>query len=262
MSDLFTAKAMLAIIAFFIAIWLAVSVFVIVPAGHRGVPLWFGEVEDRTLGEGIHFIVPIAEAVAITEVRTLKYEADATSASKDLQDAMTHVALNYHLLLSKVNEIYQTLGPDYGERYISPAIQEVVKASTAQFTAEELITRRPNVKAAIEQGLKDRLEPRGLMVETVSITDFRFSELFSKAIEEKVSAEQDALKASNILERIKIEAQQKIAAAEGDARAIQVIEETLSKSPSYVSWLVATKWDGVLPKFTSGIPFVSIPMTE
>jgi regulator of protease activity HflC (stomatin/prohibitin superfamily) len=243
-----------------VVLWLFFQSFVIVPAGHRGVPLWLGQVEDRTFGEGFYFIVPLAEHVAIMEVRTLKYEADATSASKDLQDAMTKVALNYHIEISRVNEIYQTLGMGYADRYISPAIQETVKAATAQFTAEELITKRPLVKLAIENGLKTRLDQRGIMVETISLTDFKFSEMFSQAIEAKVSAEQDALKASNILERIKIEAQQKIAAAEGDAKAISTVEETLKYSPNYINWLKVTKWNGILPQVTSGIPFIEIPM--
>jgi regulator of protease activity HflC (stomatin/prohibitin superfamily) len=173
---------------------------------------------------------------------------------------MTKVALNYHLTATRVNEIYQTLGTAYADTYISPAIQEVVKASTAEFTAEELITKRPIVKQTIENGLKARLEPRGIMVETVSITNFQFSELFSQAIEAKVSAEQDALKAKNILERIKIEAQQKIASAEGDAMAISTVEETLKDSPNYINWLKVSKWNGILPQVTSGIPFIEIPM--
>jgi len=243
-----------------IFLWLLFSVFVIVPAGHRGVPMWLGQVEDRTFGEGFYFIVPLAEKVAITEVRTLKYEADATAASKDLQDAMTKVALNYHLTATRVNEIYQTLGPAYADTYVSPAIQEVVKASTAEFTAEELITKRPMVKQTIENGLKARLEPRGIMVETVSITNFQFSELFSQAIEAKVSAEQDALKAKNILERIIIEAEQKVAAARGDAESISIVEKTLKDSPNYINWLKVQKWNGELPQVTSGIPFIEIPM--
>lgn len=249
-------------IAAIFAAWLFLSFFVVVPAGHRGVPLWFGQVEDRTLGEGLYIIVPIAEKVAIMEVRTLKYEVEATSASKDLQDAMTKVALNYHLEPTRVNEIYQTLGLNYADRYISPAIQETVKASTAQFTAEELITRRPAVKQAIEQGLKERLDPRGIKLETVSLTDFSFSEMFSQAIEAKVSAEQEALKAKNVLERIKIEALQKVAASEGDAQAISVVEETLKNSPNYINWLKVTKWNGILPQVTSGIPFIEIPMNR
>lgn len=261
-SSLISGTAILAVVGFIIVIWLVFSTIVIVPAGHRGVPMWFSQVESRTLGEGIHFIVPIAESVAITEVRTLKFETEATSASKDLQDAMTTVALNFHLVPESVNNIYQTLGPDYQERYISPAIQEVVKASTAQFTAEELITKRASVKERIEIGLKERLEPRGIKVETVSITNFKFSELFSAAIEAKVSAEQDALKAKNILDRIKIEAEQKVAAAEGDAKAISTIEETLKNSPNYISWLKVNKWDGQLPQVTSGIPFIEIPLSK
>src|SRR5437660_11935368 len=127
------------------------SVVVVVEAGHRGVVLYVGAVENRVLGEGIHFIIPFAEQVIPLEVRTLKFQADATAASNGLQEVQTTIALNYHISPSQANIIYQQLGADYADRIIAPTIQESVKASVAKFNAEELITKRATAKAVIAQ---------------------------------------------------------------------------------------------------------------
>ncbi len=239
---------------------LLMKTIVIIGPGERGVLLEFGRVTGDVFGEGLHFIAPFVNVVPIMDVRTQKYESDATAASKDLQDTHTKVALNYHLAPEMVHEIYQTLGIGYADRYVSPAIQEVVKASTAKFNAEELITQRPIVKDAIEEGLKERLNTRGIIVETVSITDFQFSKQFTEAIESKVTAQQLALKAENDLKRIKIEAQQAIEKAKGEAESIKIINEQLEKSPQYIEFLATQKWDGKLPIATgTTTPFIQIP---
>jgi prohibitin 2 len=115
---------------------------VIVQAGHRGVVLYVGAVQNRVLGEGLHFIIPFAEQVIQLEVRTLKFQADASAASNDLQEVATVIALNYHIDLNDANVVYQQLGADYADRIIAPTIQESVKASVTKFNAEELITKR------------------------------------------------------------------------------------------------------------------------
>ena len=115
---------------------------VVVQAGHRGVVLYVGAVENRVLGEGIHFIIPFAEQVVPLEVRTLKFQADATAASNDLQEVQTTIALNYHISPGQANIIYQQSGADYADRIIAPTIQESVKASVAKFNAEELNNKK------------------------------------------------------------------------------------------------------------------------
>ena len=234
----------------------------IVPAGYRGVLLTFGAVTGKPLPEGIHFIIPVVQKVVNMEVRTIKYQADADSASKDLQSVTTTVALNYHLDPSKVCKIYKKLGREYQDRVIIPAIEESVKASTAKFTAEELITKRPKVKEEISNILKERLDDYGIIVETVNIVNFRFSEEFDRAIEEKVTAEQRALTAKRLLEKVKFEAQQKIEAAKGEAEAIRIINDQLEKSPYYLQWLAIQKWDGKLPLVTgNAMPFILLNQT-
>lgn len=243
-----------------ILVVVALSSIVIVGPGQRGILIEFGRVTGEVYGEGLHIIVPIVNSVPIMDVRTQKYEVESIAASKDLQDTHTKVALNYHLSPDIVNEIYQTIGPGYADRIIAPTIQEVVKASTANFNAEELITQRPLIKDAIEDGLKSRLNSRGIIVEAVSITDFQFSKQFTEAIESKVTAQQLALKAENDLKRIKIEAQQAAEKARGEADAIRIINEQLEKSQQYLEFLATQKWDGKLPLVTGdSTPFIQIP---
>ena len=233
--------------------------FVIVNAGERGVVKHFGNVQDDVWDEGLHIKVPIRDTVINMDVKTQKYEADATAASNDMQITKTTVAVNYHLVPSDANVIYQEVGRGYESKIIAPAIQEVVKAATANFKAEELITQRPLVKEEIEQALKKKMFERGIVVETVYITNFDFSPEFNEAIELKVKAQQMALQAENDLLRIEVEAKQKVTQAQAEADSIEIIQEQLSVSPEYVNYLTVMKWNGVLPKVTGGaIPLISV----
>jgi regulator of protease activity HflC (stomatin/prohibitin superfamily) len=219
----------------------------VIGAGHRGVLLTWGKVEPRILGEGISTITPYMNQVVPISVQTQKYSATASSASADLQIVTTEVTLNYHLEPEKVNTIYQTLQLDWENRVIQPAIQEAVKASTARYTAEELITKRPIVKESIDQSVKDKLTPYGLVTETIYITDFKFSPDFENAIEQKVTAVQLAQKAENDLARIKIEAQQTIETAKGFAESIRIQGQALKENPQLVNLKAVEKWNGILP---------------
>src|ERR687893_1051930 len=268
---------------------IAVSSVRIVDAGNRGILVQFGNVDtSNSLDEGIHFVIPFRDNVVQIEVRTQKIVESATSASKDLQDVSTQVALNYHVNPDQAQVLYQQLGPDYANRVIVPAIQESVKQVTARFNAEELITNRETVKNQIEEQIKARLAPYNVVVDALSITEFAFSPQFTRAVEAKVEAQQRALQAQNELRRIQIEAQQNeaqaigeqkaniaraegikqsnVLQAEGEAQAITLIDEQLRNNPTYLEWLKATKWDGVLPLVTGGgsggqgnTPFIDIP---
>jgi prohibitin 2 len=275
------------IIGIIIVSIIAVSSVRMVDAGHRGVLVQFGDVStDSSLDEGIHFVVPFRDSVVQLEVRTQKIVESANSASKDLQDVSTQVALNYHVDPDRAQVLYQQLGPDYSNRVIVPAIQESVKQVTARFNAEELITNRETVKNQIEEQIKARLAPYNVVVDALSITEFAFSPQFTRAVEAKVEAQQRALQAQNELRRIQIEAQQNeaqaigeqkaniaraegikqsnVLQAEGEAQAITLIDQQLRNNPTYLEWLKATKWDGVLPLVTGGggqgiTPFIEIP---
>src|ERR671919_269135 len=252
------------IIGIIIIAVIAISSVRMVDAGNRGVLVQFGNVDtDVSLDEGLHFVVPFRDNVVQMEVRTQKVVENAASASKDLQDVSTQVALNYHLNPDRAQIVYQRLGFDYGNRVITPAIQESVKQVTARFNAEELITKRETVKNQIEEQIKARLAPYNIVVDAISITEFQFSQQFRTAVEAKVEAQQRALQAQNDLRRIQIEAQQ------NEAQAITIIDQQLRNNPTYLEWLKATKWDGVLPLVTGGgaggqgvTPFIEIPTSR
>ncbi len=247
----------------------------IVDSGNRGVLLHWNAVDltQPPLEEGLHFVVPFQDEVVNIEVRTLKYANDARSASKDLQTVETTVTVNYHPDKEQIHRLYKNLGLDYENRVIQPAIEETVKQVTANYNAEELITKRPLVKSDIEASIRERLNQFNVVTEVISITDFEFSPLFSRAIESKVEAEQKALKAENDLRRIEVEARQReanaiglananIAEAKGEAEAIAIINKALSENPNYLEWLKTQAWDGKLPLVVGegGTPFIQIPV--
>jgi prohibitin 2 len=275
-----------AIIGFILLIVVIAASVKIVEAGHRGVLLNFGAVDTSvSLNEGIHFVVPFRDNVIPIEVRTQRITENAASASNDLQDVSTQVALNYHVDPTTAQILYQQIGFDYASRVIAPAIQESVKQISARFNAENLITNRETVKSEIEANIKARLAPYNIVVEALSITEFQFTEQFRRAVEAKVEAEQRALQATNDLRRIEIEAQQAearaigeqqaniaraegvrqaaVLQAQGEAEAIQIVEAQLRENPRYLEWLKTQRWDGVLPLVTSGgegaTPFIEIP---
>ena len=248
----------------------------IVDAGNRGILTHWSAVDltSPPLDEGIHFVIPFQDEVIQMEVRTLKYDTSTRSASKDLQTVQTTVTVNYHPDPERVHILYKEIGMNYENRVIQPAIDETVKQVSANYNAEELITKRPLVKADIENAIRERLEAFYVQTEVISITDFEFSPLFAKAIESKVEAEQKAQKAENDLIRIEVEARQleaqavglaaaNIAEANGEAEAISIINRALSSNPFYLEWLKTQAWDGRLPLVVGegGTPFISIPTT-
>ena len=198
---------------------LIIGSFTTVPAGHRGVVIRFSAVTGGILNEGLQVKLPFIDSVEKMSVQTQKYEADSFAVTNDLQDVNTTIALNWHLDPTMAAEVYRTLGLQFIERVAAPAIQETIKQVTAKYNAEDLILRRDEVKAAITDSLSNRLLERGIITETVSITNFQFSATFTAAIEAKVAAEQSVLEALNKLEQVKVEAQQREAEAKGEADA-------------------------------------------
>lgn len=225
----------------------ALTCFTVVPAGHTGVVLTFGAVEDNVFDEGLHFKVPLVQTVVQMNNRTQKIEADGTASSKDLQIISYVVAVNFHVNDESSATLYQNVGKDYGSVIIVPAIQESIKAVTAQFTAEELITKRQTVGDQIKDALSEKISQYGIVVEIFNIVNFDFSEEFNAAVEAKQTAQQNALKAEQDLARIEVEAKQKITQAEAEAESIKLIQEALAESPDYVDYIKWSKWDGELP---------------
>ncbi|MCK5016240.1 MAG: prohibitin family protein [Candidatus Peribacteraceae bacterium] len=243
-------------------------------AGQRGIMMKFGAVTGQVLNEGLYFKIPFIQNVKSVDIRVQKEEVVAPSASKDLQSVQLVVALNYSLKSDMVAEVYQNIGTNYKSTLIIPAIQESVKASTAQFTAEELITKRQEVGSKIKVLLIERLEKMGITVDEISIVDLDFSKSFNTSIEAKVKAEQDALTSQNKLEQIKFEAEQRVVNAQGiadariaeakaEAEAIKIQVEAITNQggEDYIRLKALEAWDGELPNNWYGgsvLPFIGV----
>lgn len=233
--------------------------FVIISAGERGVVLNWGKVSDVVLGEGLNIRVPIQQRIQVLDVKIQKEEVGVSAASKDLQTVTSVIALNYHLQSDRVNNLWQNVGSDYKIRIIDPAIQEALKAITAQYTAEELITKRQLVKEDAKALLAKRLANEFIAVDELSIVNFDFSPSFNQAIEAKVTAEQDALASKNKLEQVKFEAEQRIAQAKGEAEAIKIQAQAITQQggKDYVQLKAIEKWKGEVP--TTMLPGATVP---
>lgn len=247
-----------------VAIILVISSVTTVSSGYRGVLLQLGAVKPTILTEGFHFKVPFIQSVQPIEVRVQKEESSQTAASKDLQMVTTKVAVNYSVDPEAVNKLYQDIGLDYRSRIVDPAVAESLKAITAQYTAEELISKRPEVSSQVKDMLGKKLAKYYMKLEDINIKEFAFSEEFNKAIESKQTAEQNALKAQRDLERIKIEAQQQVAQAEAEAQSLklkkqEVTPELIQFKQIEVQEKALEKWDGHLPSVTGGAtPFIDL----
>ncbi len=230
-----------------------ISAVITIPAGFQGVLLQFQAVRG-TLPPGIHLIVPFINTVQLLEVRTQKHTSTCEAASKDLQTVRTTVAVNYHLQPEEVGRMYQRVGLDYSTRIIEPTVQETIKQVTAKYNAEGLITERSEVKNLVQNDIGKRLKGYGINVETISITDFNFSEEFNRAIEAKQVAQQEALKQKYLLERAETEAKTAITTAKGKAEAARLEAVALKTAGSgrvlAKQWI--EKWDGKMPLVTSG----------
>ncbi len=229
-----------------------------VDAGNLGVVTKWGEIQDTALQEGIHFRTPVKTQIINISTRVHKMEASATASSKDLQVVSTKIALNYRLDGSRIVEIFRNIGTRnvVENTIIDPALQESLKKATAQYTAEELITKRQEVKETLGESITRTLKKSDVLVTELSITDFQFDAQYQQAVEAKQVAEQRALTAKNDLQRIKVEAEQAEAQARGEANAMLARAEAEAKaqellrktiSPEIVYLRAVEKWDGTQP---------------
>ena len=263
----------------------AASTVTTIPAGHTGVVTTFGKVSDTVLQEGLHFKMPWQTVHKINNKIT-KLEVETEAFSKDLQTVSTVIAVQYRVDKSKSFSIYKEVGSNYETILVIPAVNEVLKAITAQYTAEESVTNRSNVSTGLLAGLNAKLNDIGIIVEDVNIINFDFSEAYISAIEEKQVAEQRLLKAQTEAEEKKVtaqaeadanlilaeaeaqakakarlieaeaEAEAKTVVAAAEAEANKLISESLDKN--VIDYKTVEKWDGVLPVATGTTPFIDI----
>ena len=253
---IFTAVILLGIIIFIFLLFTAVGT---VGAGERGIKTRFNAITGEILNEGLYFKIPLVDGVKKVNIQTQKVEIEADAASKDLQTVIAKIALNINIDASKVADLYQKTGLDYKEKIIVPSLEEAVKSATAGYTADQLITKRAEVNGKIYDDIKAELKPYGINVQQLNIVNFNFSGAFNKAIEEKVTAEQNALAAQNKLKQVQFEAEQKVAEARGKAEALTIESNALRSNPEVLQLRALEKWNGVLPQVTNGgVPFINL----
>jgi regulator of protease activity HflC (stomatin/prohibitin superfamily) len=236
---------------FFLLLILAIifNPLVIVNAGERGVIMSFGQVQGKILNEGIHGIIPVVNTVKKLSVRIQKQQTSAEASSKDLQEVFADVALNWHILESEVNTIFQQIGDEVAitDRIIAPAVEEILKAVMAKYTAEELITKREEVKREVDIRLTERLRNYHIGVDDISLVHVNFSERFTDAVEAKQIAEQEAKKAGFMVLKALKESEVKVNLAKGEAEAHRILQDSLT--PEVLQNKAIEKWDGELPLF-------------
>ncbi len=232
---------------FFLVIALISSFFVIVNAGERGVLMEFGKVQETILEEGIHPIIPLVNTVQKLSVRVQKQEISAEASSKDLQDVFADVALNWHIIPEEANLIFQQIGNEIAiiDRIINPAVEEVLKAVIAKYTAEEIITKRGEVKESVDISLTNRLTSYHIAVDDISLVHVHFSAQFSAAVEAKQIAEQEAKRADFVAKKAIKQAEAKVNLARGEAEAEKLLRENLT--PEILQKEAIEKWNGTLP---------------
>ena len=227
--------------------------FKTIESGEVGIRVRFGKVVKTPTTEGINYKIPVIEKIVKMNVRVQKIEVKTNSSSKDLQDVDMSIAVNYQINRSKAVDLYKTVGTNYEEVVLEPAIEESVKSVTSQYTAEELITHRSDVSEKCREELTKKVEKYGLSINDFNITNFSFSEEFEKAIEEKQVAEQKVLTAKQELEKERIEAEKKIVKAEAEKKANELKGQSLTDN--IIKEKMIEKWNGELPKVsgTTGV---------
>lgn len=247
------------IILFVIAVLLC-NPIVVVGVGERGVKVTLGKVSPESLGEGMHFIMPYVQKIAKMDVKTQKYTTQTHVYTKDIQQARISYVVNYNLVADSAFRMYQEVGMDYVSKVINPVLEGTIKDVIGKWNASDLVANREEATSDILVKLHDQLTSRYVNVTSFQIVDINYSEVFERAIESKVTAEQDALKAKNKTVQIQEEARQKVISAEAEAKSMSIRANALTQNKALVEYEAVQKWNGILPQYMMGnsVPFVNL----
>jgi regulator of protease activity HflC (stomatin/prohibitin superfamily) len=261
------------IVVLFVLFLVAWSLFVIIPAGHRGVVLWWGGVEKRVMGEGLNFKVPFAETVIKVDVKVQPHpfkEIDASS--REYQMVKMSGMMNFHIDPLNVNDLYQKVGLDFAQKVIDPAFNDFVKEVVPVYPITDILPKREEIRQKAMAKLGDNLSRYHIIVDDIYFSNISFSPEYVKAIEAKQVAQQQVETQRQILAQREIEAQQKVATAKGEAESILVVAQGQAKanealassiSPILVQYKTIEKWNGALPQFSGGgIPLIDFGKPE
>ena len=219
------------------------SSFTTINSGEVGLRVRFGKIIDSNLTEGLNFKIPYIERIVKVNIKVQKVEVNTTSASKDLQDIKTTLAVNYRVENKSATNLYKTVGNSYEQTILTPAIEESIKSIISKYTAEQTITLRPEVSSECMKELQEKVEKYGIVIDNFNIINLEFSEEYSKAIEEKQVAEQK-------LATAKLESEAKIVEAEATQKSNELLKQTLTDELIMKEFI--DKWDGKLPETYAG----------
>jgi regulator of protease activity HflC (stomatin/prohibitin superfamily) len=261
-----TILILIVLLILFIVSW---GSFALVPAGHRGVVLWWGSVEKRIMGEGLNFKVPIAERVIKVDVKVQPHpfkEIDASS--KEYQMVKMTGMMNFHIDPAYVNDLYQKVGLDFADKVIDPAFNDFVKEVVPTYPIGEILPKREEIRQRAMKKLGDNLSRYHIIVDDIYFANIRFSPGYEGAVEAKQVAQQQVETQRQVLAQREIEAQQKVATSKGEAESILVVAQGQAKandalsrsiSPILVQYKSVEKWNGILPQVSGGaVPFIDL----
>ena len=229
-----------------------------IATGYVGIKTRFGQVQNSTIQEGLNFKMPFIEKIVKIDCRTQKVSYTMEGSSKDLQKISNiKIAVNYSVDKQKANILYREIGKDFSSIIIEPAIYETMKSVIANYTAEELVTKRQEVSNKTQEILTARLEENGINVTALNLLDLSFSKEFDDAIEKKQIVEQQTQQAKYELEKAKIENEKKIENAKAEAEVMkqqnqEITENTLRLKELENQQKLIEKWSGNLPTTMTG----------
>lgn len=234
--------------------------FVMVGPGERGIKIKLGEVEQEVYGEGLHFIFPFVQKFRTMNVKTQKATLKTSVYTKDIQQARITYVVNFHVQPDKVNKLFQEVGMDYQNTILTPVIEGTIKDIIGKWNAQDLIANREIATNDILLKLQNQLKDNYLDITDFQMVEINYSEVFERAIESKVTAEQEALKAKNKTVQVEEEAKQKVIAAQAEAKSMSIRAQALSQNKSLVEYEAVQKWDGKMPQYMLGntMPFINI----
>lgn len=255
--NLATPTLITALLVLFIVICNPIA---IVGVGERGVKVTLGKVSPESYGEGIHLITPFISKIKNMDVKTQKRFIETSVYTKDIQQAKISYVINYNLQPDNAHKMYRQVGMSYEDTILMPVVEGTIKDVIGKWNAQDLVANREIATREILQKLQKHLVDNYINVTDFQMTAINYSDVFERAIESKVTAQQEALKAKNKTVQIEEEAKQQLISAEAEAKSMSIRANALTKNKALVEYEAVQKWDGKLPEYMMGnsIPFINL----
>ena len=248
------------VLALLVCFMLLCNPFVLVGPGERGIKIRLGQVQPESYGEGPHFIFPFIQKFRTMDIRTQKNSLTTAVYTKDIQQARITYVINYNVQPDNVNKLFQEVGLDYVSKILIPVVEGTIKDIIGKWNAQDLIANREKATDDILFKLQNQLSEKYINVTDFQMTEINYSDVFERAIESKVTAEQEALKAKNKTVQVEEEAKQKVIAAQAEAKSMSIRAQALAQNKSLVQYEAVQKWDGKMPQYMLGnsVPFINV----